>query len=580
MDSGCCRLSFDHSRLPREYPRHCLPSKIDLADWIQLERVFDELERRSIGSKEDFEKWLHDESEFYSALTEEYSVRYVHMTCQTDDAEREKAYLHFIENVEPKSKPRVFNLDRKFVDTPYRGQLPDWYHVLSRRRENNVALFRSENVELEKEDAKLGQEYEKVAGARTVFYDGKERTLQQMAQYLETVNRTIRRETWTLAEDRRLKDRETMDRLYSRLIALRDKISKNAGFNNYRDYAFRRRERFEYSPADCFRFHEAVEEHIVPLIRELDRGRRNRMSLDTLRPWDLNVDPSGLPPLIPFRTMTELMQRCGEVFDHVDSDFGKNFRRMVELGLIDPESRRGKAPGAYCAELPEVRLPFMFLNLVGRDDDVRTVLHESGHAFHTFATRDLEPHAHYRGENAPMEFAEVASMSMELLGGEHIEGTFYSHEDAARSKTEHLESIVRLLAWIATIDAFQHWVYTNPDHTREEREEFWLKLRQRFGAGEIWDGYDNTQRTYWQRQGHLFTAPFYYIEYGIAQLGALGIWTQYRKDQHDGIEAYKRALALGGSKPLPELFKAADLPFDFGPGIVQTYARELRTELM
>ncbi len=553
---------------------------MDLADWTQLERVFDELEKRPVRSKEELEKWLQDESEFYSAVSEEYSVRYVRMTCQTDDPEREKAYLHFVENIEPNSKLRVFNLDRKFVETSFRKHLPDWYHVLDRRRENNVALFRPENVELQKDEAKLAQEYEKIAGARTVFYDGKERTLQQMAQYLENVTRTIRQETWTLAEDRRLKDRETMDQLYSKLIALRHKIAKNAGFTNYRDYAFRRMERFDYSPEDCFRFHEAVEEHIVPLLRALDNDRTTKMKIDALRPWDLSADPDGRPPLNPFKTMTELMQRCGQVFDQVDAGFGKDFRRMVELELIDPESRRGKAPGGYCAELPETRLPFIFLNLVGRDDDVRTILHESGHAFHTFATRSLEPHSHYRGENAPLEFAEVASMSMELLAGEHLEGAFYNDEDAARSKREHLDSIVGLLAWIATIDSFQHWIYTNPDHTYEERETFWLKLRQRFGGNEKWDGYENTQRTYWQRQGHLFTAPFYYIEYGIAQLGALGIWTQYRKNQHDGVEAYKRALALGGSQPLPALFKAANLPFDFGSEIVQAYARELRRELM
>jgi oligoendopeptidase F len=252
---------------------------------------------------------------------------------------------------------------------------------------------------------------------------------------------------------------------------------------------------------------------------------------------------------------------------------------MAYYGLIDPESRPGKAPGGYCLELPEHRLPFIFLNLVGRDNDIRQILHESGHAFHTFATRNLEPHFHYRGEGTPLEFAEVASMSMELLGGEHIEGIFYNHADAVRSKLEHLESIVKLLPWIATIDAFQHWIYTNPDHTVEDRENYWLKLRTRFGGGEDWTGYEEAQRSHWQRQSHLFTVPFYYIEYGIAQLGALGIWIRYRGDPKAGIAAYRRALMLGGSKTLPKLFEAAEVPFDFGPQIVQSYARELRAQL-
>jgi oligoendopeptidase F len=277
--------------------------------------------------------------------------------------------------------------------------------------------------------------------------------------------------------------------------------------------------------------------------------------------------------------MEELMQRCSRVYRQLGSQFSEDFHKMVDMGLIDPDSRRGKAPGGYCMELPELRLPFIFLNLVGRDSDMRTVLHESGHAFHTFATRNMAPHFHYRGENAPVEFAEVASMSMELLGGEHIEGTFYNHDDAIRSKHEHLESIIRILPWIATIDAFQHWIYTHPDNTVEEREEFWLKLLARFGGNLSWDGYEATQRSYWQRQGHLFTSPFYYIEYGIAQLGALGIWAQYRRDHKAGIEAYSRALALGGSKPLPKLFEAAGLPFDFGPQIVHSYAQEVANEL-
>jgi oligoendopeptidase F len=572
-------LSFDYSNIPREYPRRFLSPELNFDNWNEVEGVFELLGKRSIHSREELQKWLEDESEFYSAFYEVHALRYARMTCQTDDSEREKAYLYFVEEIEPKAKPLFFDLDRKFLKTATRKELPDRYFVLDRRRENNVALFRPENVELEKKEAKLAQQFEKIAGARTVVYDEKERTLQQMGQYLENVNRSVREETWSLGEERRLKDRKTIDQLYSDLLVLRQKIATNAGFDNYRDYAFRSRERFDYTPQDCFRFHDAVEQHIVPIIRSLDRERGETLGVDPLRPWDLAVDSRGRAPLEPFNTMEELMQRCSRVYRQLGSQFSEDFHKMVDMGLIDPDSRRGKAPGGYCMELPELRLPFIFLNLVGRDSDMRTVLHESGHAFHTFATRNMAPHFHYRGENAPVEFAEVASMSMELLGGEHIEGTFYNHDDAIRSKHEHLESIIRILPWIATIDAFQHWIYTHPDNTVEEREEFWLKLLARFGGNLSWDGYEATQRSYWQRQGHLFTSPFYYIEYGIAQLGALGIWAQYRRDHKAGIEAYSRALALGGSKPLPKLFEAAGLPFDFGPQIVHSYAQEVANEL-
>jgi len=572
-------MSFDYSRLPREYPRHFLPPRVDLSDWKQLDSLIRELENREIESKVELEKWLQDESELGSAYFEEFSVRYIRMTCQTEDPDREKAYLHLVEDIQPKAKPRFFALDRKFLRSTAREQLSPDYFVLIRRRENNVSLFRQENVELEKEAAKLEQRSQKIAGARTVNYDGQERTLQQMAQYQENVNRNLRFETWRLSEQRRLKDREIMDQIYDELISLRQRIAKNAGFDNYRDYAFRRRERFDYSPQDCFQFHQAVEEHVVPLVRRSQEERRERLHVDELRPWDLLVDPEGLPALHPFRTSLELMQKCERIYGRLDSDFQKDFHRIVELGLIDPDSRPGKAPGGYCVGLSEIRLPFIFLNLVGRDEDVRTILHESGHAFHTFATRDKDLPFEYCGENVPSEFAEVASMSMELLGGEHLDETFYNHEDAARSKQRHLEEIVRLLPWIATIDAFQHWIYTNPNHTHEQREEFWLKLRARFGGIESWDGYEDMQCSFWQHQGHLFSAPFYYIEYGIAQLGALGIWTHYKRDHQGGVQAYKRALALGGSKPLPQLFAAADLPFNFGSDIVRKYAHELRAEL-
>lgn len=572
-------MSFDYSKLPREYPRRFLPPDLDFANWSQLEQVFDALQKRSIESKGDIERWLEDESEFSAAMFEAWEIRYIGMTCQTDDPEREKAYLQFVENIDPKAKVRSHYLNRKFLETPARRELPELYFVLARKKENNITIFREGNVELEKQEAKLAQQYEKIAGARTVFYDGQEKTLQQIARYLEEVNRDIRQETWHLAEERRLKDREAVDKTYSELVALRQRIAENAGFDNYRDYAFRRRERFDYTPQDCFQFHKAVEQYVVPLIRTIQQERGLRLGVDVLRPWDLAVDPTGRTPLRPFKTPLEFTRGCAQIYDQIDLQFGRDFRRMEELGLLDLESRRGKAPGGYCFELSEIRLPFIFLNSVGRDGDMRVLLHESGHAFHTFATRNARMNFQYLGENMPTEFAEVASMTMELLGGEHIEGTFYNHEDAVRSKREHLEHVALGLAWIATIDAFQHWVYTNPNHSLEEREEFWLKLHERFGGIENWEGFENMLRSFWQRQLHLFTLPFYYIEYGIAQLGALGIWTKYRKDPDTAVGAYKRALALGGSKPLPELFKAADLPFDFGPEIVRSFAQELRAQL-
>ncbi len=553
---------------------------MSVTDEAQLNDWFDRLEKRPLASAGDIERWLSDESELIAALLEEQSLRYIRMTCQTDDPEREKAYLFFVENIEPVAKLRLSGLDKKYLDTPARKNLrADYYSVLDRKRENNVALFRKENIELEKEESKLAQKYPKIAGAMTAVYDGQERTMQQLAKYSEEPKRDVRYETWLLAETRRFKDKETLDQLYEDMLGVRQRIAKNAGFDNYRDYMFRKRERFDYTPEDCMRYHEAVERFIVPLLRELDRDRKSKLGVDKLRPWDLAVDPQGRPPLRPFKTAHELVQGCVKIFNQVNPKFGQNLRKMAELNLLDLESRRGKAPGGYQSELMEARLPFIFMNAVGREQDVRTLLHECGHAFHTFAVRDQDLPIQYRGEFMPLEFAEVASQSMEIVGGEHLEGIFYNKEETQRSQLDHMTLLVRLLAWIATIDAFQHWVYTHPGHRREEREECWVKLRERFGSIESWDGYEQYRRSFWQRQLHLFEVPFYYIEYGIAWTGALGIWTRYRKEPGEAIRAYERALSLGGSKPLPELFRAADLPFDFGPKTIEPIAREIRNTL-
>jgi oligoendopeptidase F len=569
-------MVVDVSRLPRDYPRTFVPERLNPANWKELEQLFEALEERPLEAPDALERWLLERSELTAVIHEEGSIRYIRMTCQTDNSDYEKAYLQFVEEIEPRLKPRFHKLDELYMKSPARPQLPrERYEVLDRRIANAVELFREENVPLETEEEKLGQIYQKLTGAMTVQYDGKEQTLQQMARYLEELDRGVRRDAWELVVDRRLRDRDQMNEIFAELLALRQKIAENAGFANYRDYAFRRRERFDYTPEDCVKFHNAVERHMVPLMRALQEERQRKLGLSSLRPWDLSVDPEGQPPLRPFQNAKELVDGCMEIFQKVDPELGAQFEHMAELGLLDLESRKGKAPGGYQATLEEHRLPFIFMNAVGRDGDLRTLLHEGGHAFHTFAARD-EPLVGYR--HAPTEFAEVASMSMELLGAPYLE-VFYPPEDAERSRRRHLEGIVNILPWIATIDAFQQWIYTHPGHTAQEREEYWLKLQRRFGGIESWKGYEEARRSGWQRQLHLYLYPFYYIEYGIAQLGALGVWLQSRSDARGAVQAYRRALALGGSRPLPELFQSAGLSFDFGDQAVGRAAEGLRQAL-
>jgi oligoendopeptidase F len=449
------------AKLPAYQPRTFVPQTLDLGDWPQIAPLFDRLETRAAQcqSAAGLERWLFDWSELTAALDEESSRRYIAMTCHTDNAEAEKAYLHFVENVEPQLKPRQFALEIIYIHR--RGELHEpqtennngtrracpsenRYFVFDRDVKNHVELFRPENVALETEDAKLCQQYQKLSGSLTVNFRGEEKTLVQMGRYLEEPDRALRQEAWELVSKRRLQEVDNFDEIFDRLIDLRERTARNAGFKNYRDYAFRRLGRFDYTPEDCTLFHDAVAREVMPAVRELHAARRHQLGLDKLhpghlRPWDLAVDPQNRPPLKPFGPVGEMVSRTQKIFDRLDGELAGGFRRMQDLRLLDLDNRKGKAPGGYQQTLAEARVPFIFMNAVGQQRDVETILHEAGHAFHALASRDEDLHA-YRN-SPPIEFCEVASMSMELLGNEFIE-EFYSAADANRARRVHLEGII------------------------------------------------------------------------------------------------------------------------------------------
>ncbi|MCA9411560.1 MAG: M3 family oligoendopeptidase [Candidatus Omnitrophica bacterium] len=548
------------SRGSKEFPRKFVPKEVDLGDWERIEPLFKNLLERDLETKKQIEKWLKDLSELEACLDEEGSRRYILMTCNTTDEDLEKAYLHFITEVEPKLKPYSDKLNRKYLESPARKKLdPERYLVYDRDIENDVKLFREENVPLQTEDDKLRQQYQKLCGSLTVQFDGEERTMPQMRKYLEVTDRSIRKDAWTKTSEQYLTHKDEFDTIYDKQIELRDQIAKNAGFPNYRDYIHLAKSRFDYTPEDCYAFHSAVEDLIVPINRKLAQRRKENLGVDILRPWDLQVDEKGRDPLRPFETGSELEEGVHKMFSNIDPELAEQFALMRNNSLLDLESRKGKAPGGYQCGLEEVRYPFIFMNAAGTDSDVFTLLHEGGHAFHSFACRE-DPMTTYR--NPPLEFAEVASMSMELFGLDFL-GEFYSDEEARRSRESTLEGILKVLAWIATIDAFQHWVYLNPHHSREERKDFWLSLQDRFGSGVDWTGFEDAKAHAWHRQLHPFTVPFYYIEYGIAQLGALQLWVCALDDLAAAVADYKEALTLGGSRPLPELFAKAGIRFGF-----------------
>ena len=559
-------------------PRNFVPAEVDWSDWKQIEPLFDALEKRAADCKtvQDFERWLIDASELSAALDEEGSRRYIAMTCHTENSDAEKAYLHFVENIDPQIKPRNFRLSEIYLKHPSRKQLPKQrYEVFDRDRQVHVDLFRQENVPLQTEEAKLGQQYQKLTGGLTVQFRGEEKTLVQMARYLEEPDRAVRQEAWELVARRRLQEAEKFEDIFEKLVKLREQIARNAGFKNYLEYAFKDMRRFDYTPEDCLRFHDAIEKEIMPLNRELQAKRRQQLGLDKLRPWDLAVDPFNRPALRPFEKGDELLSKSQKIFERLDAWLAEGFQTMLTMRLLDVENRKGKAPGGYQATLNEARLPFIFMNAVGVHRDVDTVLHEGGHAFHALATRDEDLYA-YRG--APIEFCEVASMAMELLGAEYF-GEFYQPQEANRARREQLEGIVKFFPWMATIDAFQIWIYQNPGHSLKDRTAFWLKLMDRFGDDVDWTGYEDARAHLWHRQLHVFLHPFYYVEYGIAQLGALQVWANSKKDKAKALNAYKRGLSLGGSRPLPELFQAADCRLAFDTATIKPLVALVRSEL-
>jgi oligoendopeptidase F len=563
--------------IPHAFRRRFLPPLIDFSSWEKIEPFFQKLEGRSLETAEGLETWIRDRSELMDVVNEEGSLRYIRMTCDTENLDLKKAYFQFLEEISEKVKAADNRLKRLYLASPARPLLArEKYFIIDRSSQNDVDLFREENVPLETEESKLSQSYQQLMGSLTVQFEGKEQTLQQMGRYQEMPDRLLREAAWKAVVAQRLVESEKLEQIFNDLLFVRQKISANAGFASYRDYAFRRLERFDYTVDHCLRFHDGVEAAVVPVVRRIEQRRAKDLGLARLRPWDMNVDPLNRAPLKPFTEARELVDGCLRITERVDSRFGGFIQTMRDLELLNLESRKGKAPGGYQSSLAEARLPFVFMNAVGLDGDVRTLLHEAGHAFHVFATQE-EPIGHYR--QAPIEFCEVASMSMELLGGEYLSVFYPNPEDLDRSRKKHLEAVIDILPWIARVDAFQHWIYTRPNHTVDERRAYWVELHQRFGGIEDWSDFEHAQATSWHRQLHIFELPFYYIEYAIAQLGALQVWINSKKDFRAAVADYWSALQLGGSRPLPELFARAKVKFDFGPSALEPLMAAVEAEL-
>ncbi|WP_077922176.1 M3 family oligoendopeptidase [Spirosoma sp. 209] len=566
--------------LPARPARPFIGEAMELRGWDDVKPFYDNLLNRPLNNADELRQWLIDRSELESYLSENFAWRYIRMTCDTANEELVNQLNFFIADIQPPMTEYGNELDLKAVHSPFLSELTDaGFDIMVRGMKKAIEIYRDENIPLQTDMQTEERKYGAIAGAMTVQIDGRELTLPEATDRLQLTSRTEREEAWRKIAERRYQDHAVLDQLFDRLRDLRHRVAVNAGFANFRDYSFAALGRFDYTPADCYRFHESVAEAVVPLLDVLSQERKQKLGVDHLRPWDLKVDAEGRPPLKPFATGAELVEKTIACFDRLDRELGDDLRIMRAMGHLDVESRKGKAPGGYNYPLEEIGVPFIFMNATSSLRDLVTMVHEGGHAVHSFLTRDL-PLKAFR--NPPMEVAELASMSMELLSMDHWDVFFDKPDELRRAKRQHLESIIETLPWVATIDAFQHWVYENPNHTVDERHENWVRIHDRF-ADRItdWSGIGYYKEYIWQRQLHLYEVPFYYIEYGIAQLGAIAIWRNYRRDPKAGLAGYKAALSLGYKAPIRDIYAAANVPFDFSKPYIQELmafvAEEIRT---
>ena len=550
-------------------------------DWDEIKPYVNELLNRKISCSKCIEGIIRDASELSEHISEKGALLYIAMTCDTESEEKRSSFLDFVENIRPKLSEFSDSLNRRLIEHEAVKNLPSRYDLMIRSMKNDIDIFRKENIPLGVEQTKLVTESQTINGAMTVEFNGNEYTLPEMRGFLESNERAIREGAWKAVSDRRMQDEERLSEIFDELILIRSKIAKNAGFDTYTDYMFRAMERFDYSKEDCLEFHDAIEAVCVPLMREINSQRVGSLDLDFLMPWDVNEktgvgpDLQGRAPLNPFDNVGEMVEKLSTLFHNMSKDLGEKFDMLVEMDTLDLDTRKGKAPGGYQYYLQKSRVPFIFMNAAGLQGDLETMIHEAGHAFHSIYCSHLE----LIGERGyPIEFAEVASMSMELMTQDQW-GEFYDEEDADRARLGHLEGVIFLLPWIATIDSFQHWIYSNPEHTREERADVWNSIRDRFGSNMNWDEYSKFRDVSWQQQGHLFGVPFYYVEYGIAQLGALQLWKTQRKDQEKALTDYSNAMRLGNTKTLPDLFAAADIELGFGEHHLRLLIQEVRTAM-
>ena len=554
----------------------------DASKWENIEPYVNDLINRELSCSSCLESLISDSSNLGEHISETGALLYIGMTCDTENENKKNDFLYFVENIRPKLSKFSDALNRRIAEHPSIGNLPERYDLMKRGIISDIEIFRSENIPLGVEQTKLVTKAQGITGRMTVQFQGQERTFPEMKAFLESNDRDERENAWKSMVNRWMDDSEELSEIYDQLIKIRHQIALNAGFNSYTEYMFKAMHRFDYSVEDCLTFHDSIEKVCMPIIREINQRRRIAFGLDKLSPWDVNEksgsgpDINGESPLKPFKSVQEMIAKLSQLFYNMSEDLGNKFDKLVEMDTLDLETRKGKAPGGYQYYLEKSRIPFIFMNAAGLQGDLETMIHESGHAFHSLYCGHLDL---IDERSYPIEFAEVASMSMELLTQDEWDIFYQDSDEVNRARLSHLEGVVYLLPWIATIDSFQHWIYANPNHTRDERKEHWLSLREKFGSNMDWKDNENFRELSWQQQGHLYGVPFYYVEYGIAQLGALQLWQTHRKNPEKALKDYSNAMKLGNTKTLPDLFAAAELELGFDEEHLNSLITEVRVAM-
>ncbi len=548
--------------------RQFVPKDFEVTSWDALRPYYESLLNDLPGSAAALEAWLAKRNELDAIVAETYAWRYIRMTCDTNSEAKSQAYSQFVQEIMPPYAKLDDQLNRHLADNPFFEQLPDDpYLTFKRGLKQQIALFREENIPLGTEAKTVAQQFGAIIGAMTIEHEGKTLTMQQAGKLLEKHDRQLRQEVWENVQNRRLQDKDKLQEVFDKLLGLRTRIAKNAGYESFTRYQFDALGRFDYQPEDTLVFHDSVERTVKPVFEQLMAERREKLGLDQLRPWDLEVDIFGKDPLEPFQEASQLLDRSISILAQLKPEMGEMIRLMDNMGYLDLESRVGKAPGGYNYPLMETGVPFIFMNAAGSQSDVITMLHESGHAVHAFLTRDLPLNDL---KNPPAEVAELASMSMELLSLDFYREFYPDDESLLRAQKNQLMRVIMIFPWIATVDAFQQWLYDHPEHSQAERNAQWVALYRRFHGDSIdWRGHEEWLENMWVKQMHIYEVPFYYIEYAIAQLGAIAVWRNYKQHPERGLTPYLEALKMGYTAPIPAIYERAGIRFDFSADYMQ-----------